>query len=103
MKILFQDLCVSKFGWDDSITREFIDRWNEILSSLNMTHLFSIDRQYAYKNDQDPFESIELHGFSDASQNAYDCCVYLRFKYRSGTVKVTFAPNLAKKLNSSFY
>ena len=54
--------------------------WNEILSSLNMTHPFSIDRQYAYKNDQDSFESIELHGFSDASQNAYGCCVYLRFK-----------------------
>ena len=35
MKILFQDLCVSKFGWDDPITAEFIDRWNEILLSLN--------------------------------------------------------------------
>ena len=72
---------------------EFIDRWNEILSSLSMTQPFSIDRQYAYKNDQDSFESIELHGFSDASQNAYGCCVYLRFKYRSGPVKVWFHQN----------
>ena len=43
-----------------------------------MTDPSNIDRQYVYKNYENPFERVDLHGFSDASQKACWFCVYLR-------------------------
>ena len=50
--------------------------------------LIKFNRLYSYQDDNDPFESVQLHGFSDASMGAYGCCAYLRFTYKSGKIKV---------------
>ncbi|XP_057312268.1 uncharacterized protein LOC130653769 [Hydractinia symbiolongicarpus] len=86
IKVLFQDLCVAKFDWDQPLEGEFLQRWNEICTSFD-TETLNIDRLYAYKDENDQFENIELHGFSDGSKIAYGCCVYIRFTYKSGKVK----------------
>ncbi|XP_057299451.1 uncharacterized protein LOC130630070 [Hydractinia symbiolongicarpus] len=86
IKVLFQDLCVAKFDWDQPLEGEFLQRWNEICTSFD-TETLNIDRLYAYQDENDQFENIELHGFSDGSKIAYGCCVYIRFTYKSGKVK----------------
>ena len=34
MKIIFQDMCSEKFGWDDKLSEKFIVEWSLILSDL---------------------------------------------------------------------
>ena len=53
-----------------------------------VNYLF-IDRKYCFKNINDPFVNIQVHGFSDGSNKAYGCCIYLRFEHTSGLVKTT--------------
>ena len=40
--------------------------------------------------------SVELHGFSDSSQKAYGCVIYLRIQYEDGTVVVRFVSSKTK-------
>ncbi len=71
-KILLQLL----FNWDDLVPREILDVWTQWrfdLSSLSSKH---IPRCY-YPNEA-TIVSTQLHGFSDASENAYAGVVYLR-------------------------
>ena len=87
MKIFFQDLCLAKFEWDEKLSSDLLDRWNKITADLIAADDFTVDRLYAYYDENDPFVKIELHGFGDASKRAHGCCLYLRFEYASGKIK----------------
>ena len=86
MKILFQEICLTKVKWDDPLQIEFLERWKNILNELKQTGDISVDRVYCVKDINDPFVKVELHGFSDASKRAYGCCIYLRFVHSSGKI-----------------
>ena len=78
MKILFQKLWELKLGWDDEVPVELKEQhvqWREELPLLADIHL---PRCYFRK---DKALSIELYGFSDASQAAYSAVVYVRATY----------------------
>ena len=60
-----------------------------ILHELSQVHCLKFERNYCFKNISDPFINIQIHGFSDASETAYGCCVYLRFLNLSGIIKTS--------------
>ena len=79
MKILYQRLWELKLDWDQDIPEHFISQHVEWREQL---HLLSSKRQArCYFRVGIPCQTMELHGFSDASEKAYAAVVYLRSTY----------------------
>ena len=96
IKICFQKLRSTKYDWDDLITNDYLEEWNELVKSLSAIEFISVPRIYCYHNTNDPVVPIELHGFSDASMKPYRCYVYLRFVHRFKFVKVVLATSKSR-------
>ena len=74
MKCLFQELCISKLGWDEPLSELFQRRWGDWLSELEATRSITIPRCYML-NTSGKILSTELHGFSDASIKAFAAAI----------------------------
>ena len=83
-KIIFQELCVEKVGWDDPLTSEKCLRWNEWLKDLGNVKTISLPR-CMLECDQGEILSYQLHGFADASKKGYCAMVYLVCRTKQGT------------------
>ena len=79
MKILYQKLWLEKVDWDEAVPPDLQAEhalWKQQLHTLNSRQ---VPRCY-YRTDATPI-TIELHGFSDASERAYSVVVYARSTY----------------------
>lgn len=65
-KILLQDLCRKKLGWDDSITEVDMRHWKSWLEELPKLEQFCIERCFKHP-DFGAIISCQLHHFFDAS------------------------------------
>eukprot|EP00794_Sanderia_malayensis_P004439 gene4439-5032_t len=80
LKQLFQEVCKLKISWDAPLPKDCVDIWNSIISSnLNNSNIV-VERSVFGDIKYDTVKSIQLHGFSDASQVAYGAAVYLRIE-----------------------
>ncbi|XP_062713874.1 uncharacterized protein LOC134290713 [Aedes albopictus] len=84
-KLFMQELWKSKVSWDLPLSVQQQQFWTDFRSDLNVLDEFSVPRWAASVSD--PVQT-ELHGFSDASENAYGACIYLRLVSASGSVSV---------------
>ena len=75
-KVLFQQLCRQKFGWDVSISDPELEKWQRWLNRLQELSHIQIPRCFTPKN-LSALKSIEIHNFADASSYAYAACLYL--------------------------
>ena len=94
MKILLQQLWELKVDWDDPAPSPICDvwiRWRSELESLSDRH---IPRCYFPKGTQ--LETLQLHGFCDASEQAYASVIYLRVVGSDGKVHVTLVTSKTK-------
>ena len=75
MKALFQSLWELGIGWDDPVPAPYKqkhERWREelpLFSKVSLTRCYFAPETTV---------SVQLHGFSDASQVAYEAVVFLR-------------------------
>lgn len=73
-KIILQEIWLQNFDWDDVIDGNLKSLWLEIENDLAFIENIEIPRYV--------FTSVEIrgevHGFADASQRAYGCCIYFR-------------------------
>ena len=79
MKLLYQRLWELKLDWDEEIPQELVAQhveWREQLPLLAHKH-----QARCYYRVDVPCETVELHGFSDASEKAYAAVVYVRSTY----------------------
>ncbi|XP_065094989.1 uncharacterized protein LOC135716095 [Ochlerotatus camptorhynchus] len=83
-KIVMQQLWRKKIDWDEPIPIEEFRVWNKLRSELCAINNMKIPRRVTVDNPS----VFELHGFSDASQAAYGCCVCLRSVTVDGIVEV---------------
>ena len=67
--IKFQKLCVNKSHWDDPLPTELTQVWNKLIQELDILQNVAIPR--CYFQPEVHLASVQLHGFSDASQHAY--------------------------------
>ncbi|XP_076176659.1 uncharacterized protein LOC143151443 [Ptiloglossa arizonensis] len=79
-KILMQDLWKLKTDWDESVPMDIHSRWVAYCQELNLLREVSIARQVTSKG----YVSLQLHGFCDASVQAYGACIYLRVTEQNG-------------------
>ena len=76
MKILFQDVCKNKLGWDKVFSHDMkkcLDQW---VSNLIATREICVDR-CLYNTNTEKISKCYLHGFGDVSKSAYCAVVYL--------------------------
>lgn len=73
-KILLQKLWQLETGWDESLPQDIHRAWTSFRAELKSLNDFKIDRRVLCNNPV----TIEIHGFSDASESAYGACIYLK-------------------------
>ena len=87
-KILFQQVCISKIKWDQSLDGEALRKRNQLPKEFELLAKVKIPRCYVNRSEQ--HVTYELHGFSDACEQAYAAVVYLRICYEGDSVEVSF-------------
>jgi hypothetical protein len=83
-KIILQKLWLQKLDWDDPLPSGLHSIWDSFRKQLVELRNLDIPRYVSSKDSV----KIELHGFADASQNAYGACVYIRVQDSGGKVSV---------------
>ncbi|XP_067634789.1 uncharacterized protein [Eurosta solidaginis] len=86
-KMLLQALWLHGASWDEEVPKPLSDLWASIEDDLPNINTISVPR-YAFTS---PSQRGELHGFSDASERAYGCCIYTRIWHN---VKAQSVPRL---------
>ena len=76
IKILLQRVWELKVGWDDLLPPEIKDTW--LCWRMELTLLSDRAIPHCHFPKQVYIQSVQLHGFSDASEEAYSGVVYLR-------------------------
>ncbi|XP_058817874.1 uncharacterized protein LOC131681180 [Topomyia yanbarensis] len=77
-KMIIQDLWRSGCCWDDEIDDETAVKWNRWTSLMPQIEALKIPRCYFPDTSTENYESLQLHIFTDASENAYGCVAYFR-------------------------
>ena len=80
MKEMFESLCIRKVAWDEELQGSARLEFNAFLFKLQQLSKFRIPRCLFNKLS---IHSIQLHGFSDASEQAYACVIYLCTEYEN--------------------
>lgn len=82
MKILFQEVWLTNFDWDEQVSEKLSKEWIKIKEELETINQFKIPRWYGTVTAC----GVELHGFCDASTKAYACVIYCRLKYNKQSI-----------------
>lgn len=72
-KRILQELCRDGVGWDDEVPEE-MEKWRSELPALEKLKIARCHKPEEF----DEIKHTELHHFSDACQNGYGQCTYLR-------------------------
>ncbi|XP_046145736.1 uncharacterized protein LOC123989070 [Osmia bicornis bicornis] len=72
-KMLLQELWLHKINWDDPLPSQIVSRWFTIREDLNSLAKLSIPRWFNTWSNS----TVEIHGFSDASQLAMAAVIYV--------------------------
>ena len=84
MKILLQRLWETKLDWDDPVPDNLLEVWSQWRMELPSLSTIHVPRCYSPVGFS--VSSMQLHGFSDASEEAYAAVVYLRLVDSNGKV-----------------
>ena len=105
-KLLLQELCRKRLGWDEPLDKQDQTKWNEWITDLQEIGEIQIPR--CIKKDNFQEEYVELHLFCDASEVGYGAVAYaslcnnngerrqtlLFSKSRVAPLKTVFVPRL---------
>ena len=76
-KRVLQELCRDGVGWDDKVPDDIKTRWARWRSELPALEKLKLPRCHK-PNECGEIKTVEFHHFSEASQNGYGRCSYLR-------------------------
>ena len=99
MKILYQSLWKKKLGWDQTPDDETVRLHKEWRQQLPLLSSVTLPRCYFAPGK---VMSVQLHGFSDASAQAYAAVIYIRATYAddSATSRLVVAKTKVAPLNA---
>lgn len=83
-KILLQSLWSLKLDWDESLPATIDNQWRQLRQELPVLNILKIPRFVSNTS----IVKLELHGFADASLQAYGACLYIRSISSSGEIQV---------------
>lgn len=81
-KVILQKLWASGLDWDEQVSQQLQQEWQNLIDQLNVVGETRIPRFVL-----DRSSLIELHGFADASIQAYGACVYARCIFPNGEIR----------------
>ena len=84
-KIILQNLNRMKYGWDDELMEADLREWREW--RREGADLAAVKIPRALLSQDKPVRETSLQVFSDASQDAYGTCAYLRREFKDNTVE----------------
>ncbi|XP_071576010.1 uncharacterized protein [Temnothorax nylanderi] len=73
-KILLQALWKLQLTWDEAVPEEIYTAWKTFQDQKGELNNITFPRQVCIAQ----YESLQLHGFADASETAYGACLYIR-------------------------
>ncbi|UYV61714.1 hypothetical protein LAZ67_1006119 [Cordylochernes scorpioides] len=79
-KILIQQVWVTGVKWDESLDGSIGDSWRKFRDELKYLRTLRIPRWLGTGGNQE----LQLHGFSNASGDAYAAAIYLRVENKDG-------------------
>ncbi|XP_047998132.1 uncharacterized protein LOC125235579 [Leguminivora glycinivorella] len=91
-KVFIQKLWLSHLSWDDELQSDLADEWIRYRKDLINLQNIKIQRWLNMTREDD---KVELHGFSDASTQAYAAVTYLKV-VRGGTVYISIIASRSK-------
>lgn len=84
-KIFIQKLWLAKLNWDEQLTAPLKQEWVAIRSDLQHVNQIRIDRWLGTLSTEN--QTIQIHGFSDASMEAYAAVAYIRIENQEGNIE----------------
>ncbi|XP_067208464.1 uncharacterized protein [Linepithema humile] len=84
-KLIIQRLWNLQVNWDESLPFELHTDWTRYKSQIMQLNEFRIPCKVAAVH---AIMRVKLHGFCDASQEAYGACIYMRVSDQNGTHQV---------------
>ncbi|XP_037911915.1 uncharacterized protein LOC119652051 [Hermetia illucens] len=98
-KILMQRVWQTGIGWDEVPSDDILTEWRQIKDELSVLPSICIPRWTGYSIE----DTVELHGFCDASEVAYAAVVYLKTRHTNGkrTTNLLWAKTRVTPLNSN--
>ena len=93
-KILLQRVWESKIGWDDLLPQAIHQSWLQWRLELHLLADRHIPRCYYPKHAD--IASVQLHGFCDASEDAYAGVVYFHAQEKRGNVYISLVISKTK-------
>lgn len=91
-RLLVRAIVKQTNNWDQVLNPDLCSAWFDLKSHLEKMSSFSIPRSFIISS----MRSVELHGFSDASLDAYGGVFYVRAVDSVGSVKVTLLASKSK-------
>ncbi|UYV69239.1 hypothetical protein LAZ67_6002942, partial [Cordylochernes scorpioides] len=80
-KIMVQRLWITGLHWDDPMDESLIETWTKFRKELNFIRSLRIPRWLGLGRNT---QGVQLHGFGDASEDAYAAAVYIRIPTDDG-------------------
>ena len=84
MKVLFQALCRCKQEWDAPLEADLKRKYENLLMELRKVKCIRLNRYYL-REVKGAIKSLELHGYSDASNSVYAAAAYLKAESEGNT------------------
>lgn len=94
VKILLQRVWEERVSWDDPVPETIQRLWLQWRSELPALMTKTIPR--CYFPDHGQIASLQIHGFSDASEDAYGGVVYLRMVDSAGAIHTSLVMSKTK-------
>lgn len=91
-KLVVQKIWKIHGDWDEPVLPEINELWNAIVEAIPRLNDFQIPRWLGTNQNY----SSELHGFCDASQDAYAAVIYIRTPYFLETGELSYQCQLVK-------
>ncbi|UYV71685.1 hypothetical protein LAZ67_9000041 [Cordylochernes scorpioides] len=99
LKIMIQQLWKRKTSWDEPIESDIKksdikSNWNKFQTQLSCLKEIKIPRYLNSSSSE--IEELQLHGFCDASLNAYSAVFYLKTRFKNQKIKINLITSKTK-------
>ena len=82
-KMIFQEVCIAKCGWDDSLPEEKCMKWKKWIEDLSVVKQISLPR-FIFEGNEGEVIRTSLHGFGDASLKGYCAVIFIECETTKG-------------------
>lgn len=93
---MFQEACKFIKDWDQILLNDIQQKWFDHINEMQQLKSIKINRTYAKIDPSDPINNHKFHGFSDAGNDAYGACVYLKSIHELGNIQTSFVTAKSK-------